>query len=403
MAHWTAIVADISTMPKTFDLPLPDTDALSHSQGLLGLIQHEIDAGGGMIPFDRYMELALYAPGLGYYSAGNQKFGAGGDFVTAPELSALFSRALAHQCAEILSQIPGGEILEFGAGSAAMAVDLLGELERLQSLPQRYGILEISAELRARQQRHLQDALPHLFERVYWLDHLPTAFRGVVLANEILDAMPVQRFCWQQGLLRELYVGRDSDGLRLIAEQPSPLLAARVGDLAGRYAWEGEYCSELNLRAEPWIASLGSMLQEGVALLIDYGFPRHEYYHRQRDRGTLMCHYRHRAHDDALLWPGLQDMTAHVDFTAVAEAAVQAGLAVRGYTSQANFLLGNGLLEMLAQSGAGDTRAQLALSNQVKRLTMPGEMGEMFKVMALGKAWQGPLRGFALRDERARL
>ena len=390
-------------MQKILDLPLPDDDALRHSQALQRLIHAEIDRAAGKLPFDRYMELALYAPGLGYYSAGSQKFGEGGDFVTAPELSVLFSRALARQCAEILRKIGDAEIIEFGAGSGAMAVELLSELERQQALPRRYCILELSAELRARQQQALKARLPHLFERIIWLDQLPSGFRGVVLANEILDAMPVQRFCWREAGLRELCVGHDGERLALIPAEPSEALATAVNAFAERYGWQGESCSEINLRAAPWITSLGAMLEEGVALLIDYGFPRHEYYHPQRTQGTLMCHYRHRAHDDALLWPGLQDITAHVDFTAVAEAALQAGLAVRGYTSQANFLLGNGLLEMLAELGQGDSRAQLTLSNQVKRLTMPGEMGELFKVMALGKAWQGPLSGFALRDERARL
>lgn len=381
--------------------PLPP-EAQAHSERLQALIRDEIEHAGGRIGFDRFMELALYAPGLGYYSAGSYKFGEAGDFVTAPELSALFSRCLAGQCAEVLRGI-GGDILEFGAGSGVMAADVLAELERLEVLPEHYYILELSAELRQRQQQSLAQRVPHLADRAVWLDALPEGgFRGVVLANEVLDAMPVHRFVIAHGEPRELCVVWNGQRFVLDEAAPDAALFDRLRHLQREYGLHDGYRSEINLRAGEWVHSLGGFLQQGVALLIDYGFPQREFYHPQRDEGTLMCHYRHRAHDDALILLGLQDITAHVDFTAVAEAALAAGLSVRGYTSQANFLLANGLTELLAQT-EGDTREQLALSAQVKRLTMPGEMGEMFKVMALARGWEGPLRGFALRDERARL
>ncbi len=384
------------------ELPPPSAEALAHSERLAAQIREVIAAAGGRLGFDRFMELALYAPGLGYYSAGSRKFGEDGDFVTAPELSSLFSRCLARQCHEILSGLKGGDILEFGAGSGVMAADILAELEQLQCLPERYFILELSAELRARQQETIGQQVSHLVERVVWLDNLPpVGFRGVVLANEVLDAMPVHRFRIQAGKPRELYVVLEGDGFALSEEEPGEELAAALARLPQLEFADG-YESEINLRAEDWVHSLGDFLEQGVVLLIDYGFPRREYYHPQRSRGTLMCHYRHRAHDNALLLPGLQDITAHVDFTAVAEAALEAGLSVRGYTSQANFLLANGLTELLNEA-QGDVRQQLSQAAQVKRLTMPGEMGELFKVMALTRGWDRPLQGFALRDERGRL
>ena len=390
-------------MRVPLDLPTPDQDAQAHSAALQQQICDAIAAAGGHIGFDRFMELALYAPGLGYYSSGSPKFGEGGDFVTAPELSSLFSRCLARQCAEVISAIPTAEVLEFGAGSGIMAATILRELAALDCLPMRYVILKLSSELRARQQQTIAQHVPELLARVEWLDALPgPGFRGVILANEVLDAMPVQRFCIRHGELHELVVGWDGQGFDLHSAAPDAALFARLEVLRQQYQLPDGYSTELNLRAEQWIAALGELMEQGVALLIDYGFPQSEYYHPQRSEGTLMCHYRHRAHADALILPGLQDITAHVDFTAIGEAALKAGMAVRGYTNQASFLLSLGLTEYLAEAG-DDLRTQLELTNQVKRLTMPGEMGELFKVMALGKGWQAPLRGFALRDDRARL
>ncbi len=385
------------------DLPVPSAEALAHSERLAALIREAMATAGGCLGFDQYMELALYAPGLGYYSAGSRKFGEAGDFVTAPELSPLFSRCLARQCAEVLAAIHDGAILEFGAGSGVMAADILGELERCDALPSKYYILELSADLRERQQETLRQRVPQLSERIVWLDGLPDAgFRGVVLANEVLDAMPVQRFRIDNNGPRELCVASYGEDFVLQRREPAAELLQRLRRLQEECSLDEGYESEINLRAEEWVRGLGEFLTEGVALLIDYGFPRSEFYHAQRSRGTLMCHYRHRAHEDALILPGLQDITAHVDFTAVAEAAVDTGLSVRGYTSQADFLIANGLTAFLAEA-QGDAREQLTLSAQVKRLTMPGEMGELFKVMALSRGWQGTLQGFALRDNRGRL
>ncbi|MCW8959763.1 MAG: SAM-dependent methyltransferase [Gammaproteobacteria bacterium] len=385
------------------DLPVPSEAALAHSERLQALIRSEIEQAGGHIGFERFMELALYAPGLGYYSAGSGKFGETGDFVTAPELSPLFSRCLARQCAEVLSGIGGGDILEFGAGSGVMAADILAELARLEALPGQYFILELSADLRQRQQQAIEQKVPQLTGRVVWLDALPEpGFCGVVLANEVLDAMPVHRFVIDNGEPRELCVVWDGEQFELQSGPADAALYTRLKQLQQEYALADGYSSELNLHAEEWVRSLADFLAQGVALLIDYGFPQREFYHPQRSGGTLMCHYRHRVHDDALRLIGLQDITAHVDFTAVGEAALAAGLDVRGYTSQANFLVANGLTELLAGAG-GDSRQQLTLSAQVKRLTMPGEMGELFKVMALSREWRRPLQGFSLRDERRKL
>lgn len=384
------------------ELPEPGPEARAHSRQLAGRIDRAIGEAGGCLPFDRFMALALYSPGLGYYSAGSRKFGEAGDFVTAPEISPLFSRTLARQVEEILRQV-GGSVLEFGAGSGVMAADILLELDALGSLPERYFILEVSGELRERQQATLQARAPALADRVQWLDALPeSGFRGVILANEVLDAMPVARFRLTEEAPVELCVSRDGEEFGWGTAAPGPRLAGELARLAPALdALPAGYESEVNLAAADWVQSLGGFLEAGAALIIDYGFPRREYYHPQRMGGTLMCHYRHRAHPDPLILPGLQDITAHVDFTAVAEAALGAGLSVAGFTNQANFLLANGLAELAGQ--ADDMRRQVELAGQIKKLTLPAEMGELFKVMALTRALGTPLRGFMLRDDRARL
>lgn len=384
-------------------LPEPGDEAKKVSERLLQVLLGELERAGGRLSFARFMELALFAPGLGYYSAGSRKFGEAGDFVTAPEISVLFSQCLARQCAEVLGAVPGGAILEFGAGSGIMAADILKTLEAMGSLPSRYFILELSADLRQRQQQTLAAQAPQLVARVEWLEALPERFEGVILANELLDAMPVRRFCIEEGRVRELYVAAEDGRLGWVSgEVEDPALTARVQPLLESGQIDEGYVSEVNLAAERWVRSLGDVLVRGVALLIDYGFPRHEYYHPQRNGGTLMCHYRHRSHGDPLCLLGLQDITAHVDFTAMAEAAVAGGLQVRGFTNQASFLLASGLAEALAAAG-GDVQQQLSLNAAVKKLTLPSEMGELFKVMALGKGLDIPLSGFALRDERVRL
>ncbi|GAB6039978.1 class I SAM-dependent methyltransferase [Endothiovibrio diazotrophicus] len=387
-------------------LPLPDTEAAAHSGRVVGRIREEIEGAGGAIPFVRFMELALYAPGLGYYTAGARKFGEAGDFVTAPELSPLFGRALARQCAEVLERLGGGDLLEIGAGSGALAVDLLGELALLGQVPGRYRILERSADLRRRQQALLGERLPGLVERVEWLDRLPEGFSGVVVANELLDAFAVHRFHIAAEGLREWGVAWADGRFHWCLLDPAPELVSAVAAIE---AERGEplpvgYDSEVCLTLGPWFAALGEALARGMALFVDYGYPRREYYLTERGGGTLLCHFRHRVHGDPFLLPGLQDITASVDFSAVAEAAFAAGLRVAGYTSQALLLLGCGLDELLAVERDDDTpRVRTELARQAKLLTLPGEMGERFQAIALTRGVEGPWRGFAFGDRRGSL
>lgn len=403
----------MSIQPQHTGLPLPDPAASAHSNHLIELIRNEIDAADGYISFMRFMELALYAPGFGYYRSGTRKFGAGGDFITAPELSPLFSRCLARQCREILD-ISGGGILELGAGTGVMAADILQELETLETSSSNscidYYILELSGELRERQHATLQERIPHLLPRVQWLDNLPeSGFRGIILANEVLDAMPVQRFRISDRISNQdialLAVAWEADAFVWREMQASPQLASAVQALQDDlgYRLPPGYVSEFNPQLDVWIKSLSNSLEAGAILLIDYGYPRREYYHPQRTDGTLLCHYRQRVHADPLLLPGLQDITASVDFSAVADAAIAAELSVAGYTSQTYFLFGCGLEELLAEIDPEAGAAYLELTRQVKLLTLPGEMGERFKVIALTRSIAAPLRGFAVFDERERL
>lgn len=381
-------------------LPTPHPEECAHSDKLVMLIRNEIASCGGAIGFARFMELALYAPALGYYSAGKQKFGAAGDFITAPELSSLFARCVARQCHQVLAQPEHADILEAGAGSGALAADLLLELETLGRVPNNYFILELSAELRERQARTLKQKAPHLIPRVHWLDALPDqGFRGVILGNELLDAMPVERFCICDDGVRQLHVGWEDRRLVWKKKPANENICRRIQPLG----LPTGYTSEINFHAEAWVSSMARVLEQGVVLLIDYGFPRAEFYHSQRDQGTLMCHYRHRVHDNPLVLVGLQDITAHVDFTAVARAASKAGLSVLGYTSQAAFLLASGLDEIVAGSDPEKTRQHLELTQQIKKLTLPSEMGELYKVIALGRGVDSPLQGFQIQDRRGRL
>ena len=387
------------------ELPEPSADALVLSERLSEVIRAEIAEQGGSIPFSRYMELCLYSPGLGYYSAGSQKFGAAGDFITAPELSSLFGRCLAQSCASVLNELGDGDLFEFGAGSGRLAADILGELASIDNLPGHYYILERSAELRARQQATLKAEVPQLYERVAWLDTLPAAgFRGVLLANEVLDAMPVERFRWN-GAAVELFHVRCSDaGFDWCTVQDGMgETAAAIQRLAAEAGLAPGYISEINLSLGPWLAGIADILGQGAVLLADYGSARHELYHPQRSAGTLMCHYRHRAHDDPFRWPGLQDITAHVDFTAVAEAGVAAGMEVAGYTTQAHFLMDCGIDRLLSTAGPTDSVDYLKQAQQVKQLILPGEMGECFKFIGLTRDIENPIPGFRLQDFRHRL
>jgi SAM-dependent MidA family methyltransferase len=375
-------------------LPPPTPEALAHSARLRELILHDIEVQDGWIPFSRYMELALYAPGLGYYTAGAHKFGSAGDFVTAPEISPLFGRTLARQVAEIM-QHSTPEVLELGAGSGRLACDMLLELERLQCLPVRYAILEVSADLRQRQQALLQRHAAHLAPRVHWLEELPPRINGAVIGNEVLDALPVHLMHWGEEEILERGVGSKGGNFEWRERRTEN---ARLLQIAQQINMPPGSISEISLAARGLVASLCQHLERGALLLIDYGFGEREYYHPQRTQGTLMCHYRHRAHDDPFFLTGLQDITAHVDFTAVAEAAVDHGAQLLGYTSQAHFLLNSGITVLLQETSPANLREYLPLSMQVQKLTSPAEMGELFKVIALGKGIETTLSGFEHGD-----
>ena len=377
----------------------PTAEEQTRQNQLISRVRAEIDSAAGEISFARFMELALYAPGLGYYTGGKHKFGEHGDFITAPELGPLFARCLARPCQSVLRQLENGEILEAGAGSGVLAADLLLELELLDVLPERYFILELSAELRARQTETLQRKAAHLLGRVRWLDSLPPRFSGIVVANELLDAMPVTRFKLTKNGVDELYVAWENERFEWREKSAQASVRARIEPLG----LPAGYVSEINLRAEAWVRSIADTLKRGVILLIDYGFPAAEFYHPQRAQGTLMCHHRHQAHDDPLRLVGLQDITAHVDFSAIATAGTTAGLALLGYTSQAAFLIGCGLETLAAESDPENIRTHLELTQQIKKLTMPHEMGELYKVIALGRGVSEPLPGFGLHDRRWRL
>ena len=381
-------------------LPEPDSASAAHSDLVANHIRTQIEAAGGSIGFGEYMQHALYAPGLGYYAAGAAKFGEAGDFITAPEVSSVFGGVVARQCAEVLAQIPDGEVLEYGAGSGKLAVDVLEALERLGSLPTAYRILEVSADLRERQEALLQQQVPELMSRVSWLDAPPTKARGVILANEVLDALPVERFVRRDGaILQQRVAAAGREFAWVDAPAPAKLVAAveAIEEELGAPFPEA-YVSEVCLAAPSWIEGLADVLQTGTAFLFDYGVSRREYYALERSSGWLRCHFRHHAHNDPLVLAGIQDLTAWVDFTAVAEAAVAAGFEIAGYSAQAQFLMAGGLAQELKNLATLPLQEQLALSRQVKTLTLPGEMGEHFKCMALQKGALARPSAFGLAD-----
>ena len=387
-------------------LPAPDATALSYSTALKNRINAEIEASGGWIGFERYMELALYAPNMGYYSGGSHKFGAAGDFVTAPEISAAFSQTLATQAIQVCA-LSAPHIIEVGAGSGRLAADLLLELERRGKLPDSYRILDLSGELRVRQHSTIAQCAPHLLDRVSWLDRLPEHFDGLVLANELLDAMPVHLVRWgKDGAPDEIQeCGLSCENGEFVWQErrASGRLLERAQAIASEFELPIAYQSEISLAASDWTAAWAGILGRGALLLIDYGFPRREFYHAQRTTGTLMCHYRHRSHTDPLFLPGLQDITAHVDFTAIVEAGFGAGLNFLGYTTQAAFLLNCGLTDVLARTPAEDSLRYLPQAQATQKLISPAEMGELFKVIALGKGIEETLIGFAHGDRSASL
>jgi SAM-dependent MidA family methyltransferase len=376
-------------------LPVPDSEAIAHSEMLSQRIRAEIAGNEGWIDFSRYMELALYAPGLGYYSGGAKKFGHDGDFVTAPEISPLFAQCLARQAAQVL-ETTSGDLLELGAGTGSLAAELLLELERLQRIPGRYLILEVSAYLRKVQQQTLAARLSsELFSRVQWLDALPEKFSGMVLANEVLDALPVHVVRTAVGGPLELGVVMNGQGF---VWTERPIVNEQLQTLLAGLDLPPDYVTELCPAAHGLVSSLAQMLESGVMLFVDYGFPRHEYYHPQRNQGTLMCHYRHYAHDDPFLYPGLQDITAHVDFSAVAQTALENDLELKGYCGQAQFLINCGITQLLSRVSPNDMGLYAPLASQAQKLLSPAEMGELFKVLALGRQCECSLLGFLQGD-----
>ena len=375
-------------LPQGFDaqgleLPQPDADAIAYSTRLVSAIVARIEESGGMIGFEEYMRMALYEPGLGYYSGNAIKFGVYGDFVTAPEISPLFGASLAHQAAALIDQGCGSRILEFGAGSGRLCGHILTALPELEC----YLILDLSGELKQRQQSYLETCLsPGQFAKIEWLSALPEGFDGIVLANEVLDAMPVHLLLKQDGW-RELGVGYDGERFDWRTFAPGSRVTEAIQRIESRLGeLPRDYRCEVNLNFEPWFQALAQSCERAAVIIIDYGYEQDEYYRPERRRGTLDCYYQHRSHADPLIYPGLQDITASIDFDACADAAVAGGFDILGLISQRRFLLGNGLLELAQQqSEDGDIHEQLALSQQIKTLTMPDEMGSRFKVLALQK------------------
>jgi SAM-dependent MidA family methyltransferase len=380
------------------DLPAPPPEALAHSQKLAALIRADIAANGGWIAFARYMELALYAPGLGYYSAGARKLGREGDFITAPEMTPLYGQTLARQAAQVLES-GFDQILEIGAGSGALAAALLAELERIGRLPRHYYILEVSPDLRERERDLLALTVPHLLERVVWLNQLPTVYPGLIIANEVLDAMPAHIVRSGASRLEEAGVTLKDETFAW-AWRPA---GAELASAAAALQLPEGYQTEIQLVACGFVRTLARSMARGVILLIDYGFPAHEYYHAERSEGTLMCHYRHRAHADPFFLPGLQDITSHIDFSAVARVGEEAGLGLLGYTGQAQFLINCGITDMLLRTPPENVAAYLPQAAAAQQLLSPSEMGELFKVIAFGKDYAAPLMGFASGDRRGSL
>ncbi|QTS84209.1 class I SAM-dependent methyltransferase [Coxiella endosymbiont of Amblyomma nuttalli] len=378
-------------------LPAPNSFIKMHSERLQQYIVQEI-TDNGPLTFARYMQLALYAPGLGYYSAGAQKCGKAGDFITAPEISPLFSRAVMQQCQQVLTDLGRGDILELGAGSGVMAVDILRGLERHQCLPAHYYILEVSADFQERQATLIKNEIPQLLDRVNWLSRLPSyPIQGVIIGNEVVDAMPVHKFKIENGI-KEIYVDYKANRFIWKTDEPSLSLVKAIKSLGINFT-EG-YESEINLLMKGWITSLADILHTGLILLIDYGFPRFEYYHPDRNQGTVTCHYRHYSHFDPLILVGIQDITAHVDFTALAEAALPS-LMIAGFTHQAAFLLNCGITSFIPTYE--DIVLHYEITQQIKKLTLPSEMGELFKAIALTKNYQQPLLGFTHLNQTNRL
>ena len=395
----------ISKAQNHFDLPLPDEESAAHSRLVAAHIRQRIGTAGGSISFAEYMHEVLYARGLGYYVSGTTKFGANGDFVTGPEISPLFGCVLARQFAWLQSKIGSFYILELGAGSGELVVQLLRQLAELDCLPEEYLILEVSADLIERQRRKLQIDIPEFIERVRWIAMLPDSFSGVVVANEVADAITVERFRIENGEVLQGRVVNSEDRLSLVFQPAPAFLKKAVREIEDdlQISLQHGFESEVSPALNGWIKKLAACVDQGMILIIDYGTTRREYYGSDRSQGWLQCYFRHHAHDDALVLPGIQDLTAWVDFSGLAEAAVASGMKVEGFTNQANFLLNGGLLEQLKNFADLSLARQVEMSAQVKRLTLPAEMGENFKVMGLSRGEIGMLPAFIGCDKAHQL
>jgi SAM-dependent MidA family methyltransferase len=395
----------MSTAPldtRRTGLPPPSAAEREHSQRLVAHLVHAIAEAEGWISFADYMHAALYAPGLGYYAAGAHKLGAAGDFVTAPELTPLFGRALAAQLAQVLPRVARGEIVEVGPGSGRLAADILTALAEWDALPARYLLLEVSPDLRERQRQRLVTHIPEFLHRVHWIDALPESWRGAVIANEVLDAVPAHLVARRDGEWFERGVTVDATTSLAFADRS--LAPGMLRTMAqSRFPAAGDYVAELNPAAEALVTTLGERCELGLMLLVDYGFPEAEYYHPQRDAGTLMAHYRHHALADPFFYPGLSDITAHVDFSAVARASVAGGMTVAGFATQAQFLVACGVLDGLAGCGDPESMDYLRAASAVHKLTSPAEMGELFKVLALTRGLDVELIGFGAGERSHRL
>ena len=370
-----------------FSLPQPDAVSAAQSERCADYVRARIRDAGGSISFAEFMHYVLYARGLGYYSAGSRKFGEDGDFITAPEVSPLFGRAVARQCAGVLQSVPDATLLEFGAGSGRLALEVLRTLEEHDALPAEYRIMEVSADLRDRQQRLLSAEIPELVDRITWLDRMPETHRGVIIANEVLDALPVERFMRRSSGVFQLRVA-DEAGEFVFVDEPAPRVLATAVESIERDIGKrlpDMYVSEVALASPAWLRDVAQMLEHGMILLFDYGVSRREYYAPDRNEGWLRCHFRHRAHSDPLILTGIQDLTAWVDFTAIAEAAVSSGLDVLGYVSQSQFLLAGGMEADLQDFAGMPLESQLQTAAQIKVLTLPGEMGENIKCIGLAR------------------
>ena len=370
-----------------FSLPQPDAVSAAQSERCADYVRARIRDAGGSISFAEFMHYVLYARGLGYYSAGSRKFGEDGDFITAPEVSPLFGRTVARQCAGVLQSVPDATLLEFGAGSGRLALEVLRTLEEHDALPAEYRIMEVSADLRDRQQRLLSAEIPELVDRITWLDRMPETHRGVIIANEVLDALPVERFMRRSSGVFQLRVA-DEAGEFVFVDEPAPRVLATAVESIERDIGKrlpDMYVSEVSLASPAWLRDVAQMLEHGMILLFDYGVSRREYYAPDRNEGWLRCHFRHRAHSDPLILTGIQDLTAWVDFTAIAEAAVSSGLDVLGYVSQSQFLLAGGMEADLQDFAGMPLESQLQTAAQIKVLTLPGEMGENIKCIGLAR------------------